>query len=398
MYTLSDQGSSSLIKTLRCNSCGGPLKPSAESILSICNFCGEISAESNISPHIVVKPLPLTPPEGMGHVKNMELILIPFFEIKADVSLDALGYQRRERTETKTVRRGGKTYTESKTIVEYRPWRVTHQGTHAVRFLARQEVSVFGAGELISTVAHGIGGEAMPFSPALIKSIANMDPTRSTLVALSPEWDQKNAARKAGEIVYETAYARAKSEMHEVFDTRVKFTPISTPSLLHEPLLLIRRKIRGRSYRAAYHWGNGKLLKEEQPIKFRRLGVFFALLMFLAAPVLVQLGFNIYTSSTDEAIWALILLGVIALGLAIGALFILIRVYRPHKIYSSGARLTLFDFQRISQEERATVAQAQQQQQPASRPKQPKFCPKCGDPIESGQTFCEKCGYDMRSD
>jgi len=389
---LNDQGSSSLIKTLRCKSCGGPLKPSAESILSICNFCGEISAESDISPHTIIKPLPLTPPEGMGHVKKMELILIPFFEIKADVSLDALGYQRRERTETKTVRRGGETVRESKTIVEYRPWRVQHQGSHNVRFLARQEVTVFGAGELISTVAHGVGGEAMPFSPELIKSIANMDPTRSTLVALSPEWDQQNAARKAGEIVYEAAYARAKSEMHEVFDTRVKFTPISAPTLLHEPLLLIRRQIQGRSYRAAYHWGNGKLLKEERPIKNRRLGVFFALLMFLAGPVLVQLGFDIYTNSGDDAVWVLILLGVVALGLAIGAIVILIRVYRPHKLYSSGTRLSLFDFQRISQEERAAVAQAQQA---AAKPKQPKFCPKCGDPLEPNQTFCEKCGYKM---
>ncbi|MHA1187130.1 MAG: hypothetical protein ACTSSK_09705, partial [Candidatus Heimdallarchaeota archaeon] len=99
---------------------------------------------------------------------------------------------------------------------------------------------------------------------------------------------------------------------------------------------LIRRQIQGRSYRAAYHWGNGKLLKEERPIKNRRLGVFFALLMFLAGPVLVQLGFDIYTNSGDDAVWVLILLGVVALGLAIGAIVILIRVYRPHKLYSSG--------------------------------------------------------------
>ncbi|MHA1821773.1 MAG: LURP-one-related family protein [Promethearchaeota archaeon] len=25
-----------------------------------------------------------------------------------------------------------------------------------------------------------------------------------------------------------------------------------------------------------------------------------------------------------------------------------------------------------------------------------KFCPKCGDPVEPGQNFCEKCGYDLR--
>jgi len=86
------------------------------------------------------------------------------------------------------------------------------------------------------------------------------------------------------------------------------------------------------------------------------------------------------------------LLGVVALGLAIGAIVILIRVYRPHKLYSSGTRLSLFDFQRISQEERAAVAQAQQA---AAKPKQPKFCPKCGDPLEPNQTFCEKCGYKM---
>ena len=391
---LSEQGDSTLVKTLRCPTCGAPMKPSAESLLVICNFCGEIVAESHISPHAIVKPLPMTPPEGPGQVRSMELILVPFFEVKADVSVDALGYQRRERTETKTVTRGGKTYRESKTIVEYRPWRVQHQGSHKVRFLARQEVTMFGAGELVSSVARTIGGEPIPFSPDFIKGLASRD---QSLVALSPEWGQDEASKKAGEVVYESADSHAKSQMHEVFDTKVNFRPLSKPTLVHEPLLLIRRRIQGRLYRAAYHWGNGKLLREEQPIKNRGLMMFFALLGFILAPILTQLGYTQYIDSASEnAIWWLIALGVVALAGVIVGIVLLVRVYKPHKIHSSGSGLSLFAFERLAPAERAAIPKQQPQQpQPGSGQPVARFCPKCGDPLDQNQTFCEKCGHRM---
>lgn len=395
MKALSDQGDLTLVKTLRCPSCGAPMRPSAESLLVICNFCGEIVAESHISPHVIIKPLPMTPPEGPGQVRSMELILVPFFEVKADVNVDALGYQRRERTETKTVRRGGKTYTESKTIVEYRPWRVQHQGSHKVRFLARQEVTMFGAGELISSVARTIGGDAVQFSPDYIKGLASRD---QSLVALSPEWGQDEASKKAGEVVYEAAYSHAKSQMHEVFDTKVNFRPLSKPTLLHEPLLLIRRRIQGRLYRAAYHWGSGQLLREEQPIKNRGLMMFFALLGFLLAPILTQIGYSQYIameSSSENAIWWLIALGVVALAGVIVGIILLVRVYKPHKIHSSGSGLSLFAFERLAPTAKAAIPKEPQPQQPTGQQPAMKFCPKCGDPLEQNQTFCEKCGHRM---
>jgi len=383
--SLSEQGTHSLIKTMRCPTCGAPLKPSAESILNICNFCGEVTAESPVSPHMIIKPLSLMPPSDAGDVRKMELILVPFFEVQAQVDVDASGYQRRERTETKTVRRGGKTYTESKTIVEYRPWRITHHGKHAVRFLARQEFTMFGANELISSVTRGLGGEPIAFNPQYIKNLVSKDTSRS-MVALSPEWDQEEAAKKAGETVYEAAYSKAKSEMHEVFDTRVNFKPLNKPMLVHEPLLLVRRKIRGRSYRSAYHWGNGSLLREEQPIKNRRLMAFFAILFLLLIPVFVQLGFEL----TGEESWILIVFIVLAVGALIGAIVLLIRVYKPHKIKSTGTGVSLFDFQQIT----GSIQQPAIQE---SDTKTPKFCPKCGDPLESNQRFCEKCGYNMEA-
>lgn len=391
MKALSDQGDSTLVKTLRCPTCGAPMRPSAESLLVICNFCGEIVAESHISPHAIIKPLPMTPPEGPGQVRSMELILVPFFEVKADVFVDASGYQRRERTETKTVRRGGKTYTESKTIVEYRPWRVQHQGSHNVRFLARQEVTMFGAGELTSLVARTIGGEPVQFSPDYIKGLASKD---QSLVALSPEWGQDEASKKAGEVVYEAAYSHAKSQMHEVFDTKVNFRPLAQPTLLHEPLLLIRRRIQGRLYRAAYHWGSGQLLREEQPIKNRGLMMFFALLGFILAPILTQIGYSQYIAMegiSENAIWWLIALGVVALAGVIVGIILLVRVYKPHKIFSSGSGISLFAFERLSPTARAAIPK----QQPASGQPVARFCPKCGDPLEQNQTFCEKCGHRM---
>ncbi len=386
--SLSDQGKHSLVKTLQCSTCGAPMKPSAESIITICNFCGDITAESPVSPHIIVKPLPLQPPEGVDDIRKMELILVPFFEVQAQIDVDAKGYQRRERTESKTVRRGGETHTETKTIIEYRPWRITHHGTQAVRFLARQEFTMFGAGELISNVSKSLGGEPMPFNSTFIKKLASEDSSRS-LEALSPEWGQDEAGKKAGEVVYEAAYARAKSEMHEVFDTHVNFKPLSKPALLHQPLLLIRRKIQGRSYRAAYHWGSGKLLREEQPIKNRRLMVFFAILCFLATPVFAQLGYNFYFNSGEE-IWALIVFGVLALAGIIGAILLLIRSYKPHKIKSSGAKVSLFDFQKV------TVNQPPQPTTSGTG-KKAGFCTKCGDPLEPNQKFCEKCGHTVGS-
>ncbi len=368
------------------------MRPSAESLLVICNFCGEIVAESHISPHAIIKPLPMTPPEGPGHVRSMELILVPFFEVKADVSVDALGYQRRERTESKTVTRGGKTYTETERIIEYRPWRVQHQGSHSVRFLARQEVTMFGAGELKSLIARTIGGEPVQFSPDYIKALASRD---QSLVALSPEWGQDEASKKAGEVVYEAAYSHAKSQMHEVFDTKVNFRPLAQPTLIHEPLLLIRRRIQGRLYRAAYHWGSGQLLREEQPIKNRGLMMFFALLGFLLAPILTQVGYSqymIYEGISDNAVWWLIVLGIVALAGVIVGIVLLVRVYKPHKIYSSGSGLSLFAFERLAPTARPPPSQPQQlaDDQPVAR-----FCPKCGDPLEPNQRFCEKCGEQM---
>ena len=380
-----------MVKTLRCPTCGAPMRPSAESLLTICNFCGDIVAESHISPHAIIKPLPLTPPEGMGNVRKMELILVPFFEVNAQVDVDARGYQRRERTETKTVRRGGETRTETKTIVEYRPWRIQHHGNHSVRFLARQEVTMFGASELISSVASNRGGESVPFSPEFVKNLVNRD-VGQEMVALSPEWDQSEASKKAGEVVYEAAYSKAKSEMHEVFDTKVNFKPLSKPTLLHEPLLLIRRKIQGRSYRAAYHWGSGQLLREEQPIKNRGLMMFFALLGFIAAPIFTQLGFKFYTDSAEEQVWLLIIFIALALAGVIMGIVLMVRIYKPHKIKSSGSGISLFSFQMIPAEEAQSL---QQQQQQAGEAPVARFCPKCGDPLEAHQKFCEKCGFRM---
>ena len=390
--SLSEQGTHSLIKTMRCPTCGAPLTPSAESILTICNFCGDVTAESPVSPHTIIKPLPMQPPEGVGDIRKMELILVPFFEVQAQIAVDARGYQRRERTETKTVRRGGKTYTETKTIVEYRPWRVNYGGTNSVRFLARQEVTMFGAGELISSVARGLGGEPISFDAQYIKELASRDQSRE-LVALSPEWDQDEASKKAGETVYEAAYSYAKSQMHEVHDTKVNFSPISKPMLVHEPLLLVRRRIQGRSYRAAYHCGNGQLLREEQPIKNRRLMMFIAILGFLVTPILAQLGFNFY-NSTDEEVWLLIIFLVLAVAFIVIGIILLVRSFKPHKIKSSGSGVSLFDFQKL-----VPIQQPPQQMQPpqqeGGQQSTKKFCSKCGDPLEAGQKFCEKCGHSM---
>ncbi len=395
---LSDQGSSIVKKTLRCPTCGAPMTPSAESILTICGFCGEIVAESHITPHAIIKPKQLIPPPGPGQIRKMELILVPFFEVKADVDVEALGYQRRERTETRTVRRGGQTYTESKTIVEYRPWRIEHHGSHSVRFLARQEITMFGANELIASVTRNLGGEPTPFSPDYIKALASNDPSRS-LVALSPEWDQKDASKEAGEQVYEAAYSLAKSQMHEVFDTRVNFRPLAQPMLIHEPILLIRRKIQGKSYRAAYHWGSGQLLREEQPIKNRGLMLFFATLLFLGAPPLVQVGYTQYQNSGES--WYLILLGIVAaVCLGVG-IFLIVRAFKPHKVKSSGGKVGLFDFQGLAAEQRAALEQGRkikQQQQSTGQQPVARFCPKCGDPLDPNQRFCEKCGYQMNGD
>lgn len=387
MKSLSEEGTQTLVKTIRCSSCGAPLTPSAESILTICSFCGAITAQSPVDPHLIVKPLPLRAPEGPGQVKKMELVLVPFFEVKASVDVNALGYQRRERTETKTVRRGGKTYTETKTIVEYRPWQIQHHGNHAVRFLARQEFTMFGAGEMIASVASNIGGETVPFSAAFIKSLANQV-SGEKLEALSPEWGQDEASKKAGEMVYEAAYSRAKSEMHEVFDTQVRFKPLGTPMLIHEPLLLLRRQIQGRMYRSAYHWGNGQLLREEQPIKNRRLMVIISLLSLLLAPVFAQLAYSFSEAET----WIMVVFGILGVGAIVAAIVLLVRSYKPHKIKSSGSGISLFSFQRISGEE---IPQQKPQQKPAAARKRPKFCPKCGDPLEPGQQFCEKCGHRM---
>jgi len=367
------------------------MRPSAESILIICSFCGEIVAESSVSPHVIVKPLPMTPPPGPGHVRKMELILVPFFEVQSSVDVEALGYQRRERTETKTVTRGGKTYTESKTIVEYRPWRIEHHGNQVVRFLARQEFTMFGAGELISSVARNIGGEFTPFSSQYIKDLASTDISRS-LVALSPEWDQNEATKKAGEMVYEAAYSYARSQMHEVFDTKVNFRPLAIPALVHEPLLLVQRQIQGRLYRAAYHWGNGQLLREEQPIKNRSLMFVIAFLAFLLSPVFAELGYSFYTANEDE-VWLLVIFAILGLGCIITGIVLMVRAYKPHKVKSSGSGVSLFDFQRI-----AAPQQQPTQRQPNPRlqqqPGKPamRYCSKCGDPLDENQKFCEKCG------
>ncbi|MEA2071575.1 MAG: zinc ribbon domain-containing protein [Asgard group archaeon] len=379
---MSNESSSSLIKTFRCPTCGAPLRPSAESILVVCNFCGSVFAESPIDPHFIVKPQPLTPPEDFGAVRKMELILVPFFEVAAEVDIEALGYQRRERTETRTVRRGGKTYTESKTIVEYRPWRIEHHGTQAIRFLARQEISLFGAREFICNVSKNIGGETTPFDSEFIKNLASQDPAND-LDVLSLEWGQDEAARKAGEKVYETAYSQAKSQMHEVFDTRVNFKPLAKPKLIHEPILLVQRNYQGRMYRAAYHWGNKKLLRKEEPIKNRGLMVFLAFLSALASPVFAQLTYNFYL--TNDTI-LMIVMGVLGVACIVALILLMVRVYKPHKIKSSGTSLSYTDFQAI----------APPPEEPQSdQTKSMKFCPKCGDPIDPGQEFCEKCGYKL---
>ncbi|MBD3189335.1 MAG: zinc-ribbon domain-containing protein [Candidatus Heimdallarchaeota archaeon] len=380
---MSSEGSS-LIKTLRCSTCGAPLTPSAESILTICNFCGAVTAKSPVKPHSIVKPLSLQKlPPGVGTLRKMELILIPFFQVAANVNVDASGYQRRERTETKTVRRGGKTYTETKTIVEYRPWRIHHSGLHAVRFLARQEVTLFGANEFIASVAKRLGAEAIPFDGEFIKKLAEQ--TNKELVALSPEWGQKEAANKAGEMVYEAAYAQAKKEMHEVFDTKVRFKPVRKPALIHVPLLLVRRVFQGRSYRAAYHWGNGQLLREERPIRNRKLMVFFAFLLFIAAPIFSQLAAN------NSGSWVfLAIFGVLALGSLVAGILLMVRTYQPHKIKSSGEGIDFRDFQTLPPE---AFAQPTKPSETGKVEKKKSFCTQCGDPLEPGQKFCEKCGH-----
>jgi hypothetical protein len=213
------------------------------------------------------------------------------------------------------------------------------------------------------------------------------------LIALSPEWGQDEAAKKAGEIVYEAAYSHAKSQMHEVFDTRVNFRPLDQPKLLHEPLLLVRRRYRGRMYRAAYHWGSGQLLREERPIKNRGLMLLITLLAFLGAPPLAQVGYNIYDNSGGDTLWPLIVLSIVALGLVITGIILLVRIYKPHKVYSIGSKVSLFDFQRLSKE---SVSQLHKKRGQKTK-KQPRFCPKCGDPLEPGQDFCEKCGHQIRS-
>ena len=166
-------------------------------------------------------------------------------------------------------------------------------------------------------------------------------------------------------------------------------------TLIHEPLLLIRRRIQGRLYRAAYHWGSGQLLREEQPIKNRGLMMFFALLGFLLAPILTQVGYTQYIKLepiSENAVWWLIAMGVVALAGIIVGIILLVRVYKPHKIHSSGSGLSLFAFERLAPSARP----------PPSRPQQPadgqpvaRFCPKCGDPLEPHQKFCEKCGQQM---
>jgi hypothetical protein len=241
-------------------------------------------------------------------------------------------------------------------------------------------------------VARTIGGEPVQFSPEYIKGLASQD---QSLVALSPEWGQDEASKKAGEVVYESAYSHAKSQMHEVFDTKVNFRPLSKPTLLHEPLLLIRRRIQGRLYRAAYHWGSGQLLREEQPIKNRGLMMFFALLGFLLAPILTQIGYSQYRAmelTSENAVWWLIALGIVALAGVIMGIILLVRVYKPHKIHSSGSGLSLFAFERLAPTERPPP---QQPQQPPGGQPVARFCPKCGDPVEQNQTFCEKCGHRM---
>jgi len=383
---------------LRCSSCGAPLKPSAESILIICNFCGSITAESPITPHSVVKPLSLSQrPEGEGHIRKMELILVPFFQVVGDVHMEAAGYQRRERIETRTVHRGGKTYTESRTIVEYRPWKIAHVGRHAVRFLSRQEVTFFGVEEFICSVTKGLGGEIIPFTADYIKDL--VDKTNNELIALSPEWDQKEAANKAGEMVYEAAYSYAKSQMHEVFDTRVSFKPLTIPELVHIPFLLLRRSFQGRSYRSAYHWGSGELLREERPIKNRKVMVTIAFLNFFLAPIFAQLAYDF--GYVADSTFVLILLAILGLGALVLAILLLVRTYKPHKIKSSGAKIAFKDFQALSPDtflsspvtEEAATEEAATAAPPAGGAKQKRFCTECGDPLNPGQKFCEKCGH-----
>jgi hypothetical protein len=162
--------------------------------------------------------------------------------------------------------------------------------------------------------------------------------------------------------------------------------------LIHEPILLIRRKVQGKSYRAAYHWGSGQLLREERPIKNRGLMLFFATLFFLAGPPLVQVGFNLYDANPDDLVWVLIVFIVLAvIGLGVG-IYLIVRAFKPHKVKSSGGRVSLFDFERLATEQRAALEERRQprQQQPVAR-----FCSKCGDPLEPSQKFCEKCGHAM---
>ena len=110
------------------------------------------------------------------------------------------------------------------------------------------------------------------------------------------------------------------------------------------------------------------------------------------APIFAQIGYSLYETATENGEIYLAIFIILGVGGLITAIVLLIRSYKPHKIKSSGAGVSLFSFQSVTPPPTQVTPQSPRikQEQPS-----PKFCPKCGDPLDPGQKYCEKCGEDV---